>query len=89
MFNSVVHVWTFLRARWRWAHGHCPRCNRALYATLPSHGAADPNCPVCKDASATELRMGLWGGLADLPAEVGLVGDGELPPAVAVDPGQG
>jgi hypothetical protein len=44
--------------------------------------AADPNCPVCKNATATELRMGLWGGLADLPAEAGLVNDGELPPAV-------
>jgi hypothetical protein len=80
MFNSVVQLWNHLRARWRWAHGRCSRCNRSLYATFPNNVAADPNCPVCKDERATDLRMGLWGGLADLPAEVGVLSDHEFPP---------
>jgi hypothetical protein len=75
MFNPVEKVLTLLRARWRWAHGHCPLCNRNLYAAFPNSLADDPNCPACKGQTQTELRMGMWGGLADYPAEMGLSSD--------------
>jgi hypothetical protein len=80
LWNPVAQWLTFCRARWRWAHGHCPRCNHNLYATFPNDVAGCPDCPVCKDESAKDLRMGLWGGLADLPAEAGLLSDREFPP---------
>jgi hypothetical protein len=73
MFNLVATLLMSLRANWRWAHGHCPLCNRNLYAKFPRYLAGSPNCPVCKDETETDLRMGLWGGLAEFPAESGLV----------------
>ena len=57
MFNSFAKVLMFLRARWRWACGRCPLCNRNLYATFPYYMADYPNCPVCKDETETDLRM--------------------------------
>jgi hypothetical protein len=79
MFNRVEKVRTFLRAGWRWAHGHCPLCNRNLYATFPNSMTDDANCPVCKDQTEAELRMGMWGGLAEFPAEGGLLTDPASP----------
>lgn len=58
MFNSFATVVTFLRARWRWARGRCPRCNRNLYATFPYTIADYPNCLVCKNE--TEADGHLW-----------------------------
>ena len=48
---------TFLRARWRWIRGRCPRCNRDLYDTPTRRAASEPNCPVCKDETQTDLRV--------------------------------
>jgi hypothetical protein len=57
MFPSIPRCWKFVRARWRWGRGHCPRCNRNLYAAFPYYMANDPDCPVCKGETATDLRM--------------------------------
>ena len=57
MFNFFEPWLMFLRARWRWGHGRCPRCNRNLYAAFPTYMADDPNCPVCKDETKTDLRV--------------------------------
>jgi hypothetical protein len=75
MFNPAEEVLTFLRGRWRWAHGHCPLCNRNLYAALPNCTGGSPNCPACEGQTQTELRMGMWGGLADSTAEMGLLNE--------------
>jgi hypothetical protein len=47
----------FVRARWRWTRGHCPRCNRDLDATPTHDTAGDPNCPVCHDETESDLRV--------------------------------
>jgi hypothetical protein len=47
----------FLRARWWWVQGHCPRCNRDLYATPSRRASSDPNCPVCTDETESDLRV--------------------------------
>jgi hypothetical protein len=83
MFNAVARSFMFLRARWRWVRGHCPRCNRTLYARFSHPMAGNADCPVCKDETETELRMGLWGGLAEFPAEAGVVSDPDCPPVGA------
>jgi hypothetical protein len=83
MFNSVTQMLMFFRARWRWAHGRCSLCNRHLYAASPYFVADHPGCPRCKEATESELRMGLWGGLADFPAEEGPLSDPEWPPVGA------
>jgi hypothetical protein len=57
MASFCARVLTFLRARWRWARGRCPRCNRNLYATFPYYTADYPHCPVCKDETETDLRV--------------------------------
>ncbi len=57
MSSVVGRVLTFLRARWRWLRGHCPLCGRHLYATFPYYMTDNPNCPVCKDEVATDLRL--------------------------------
>ena len=57
MRNLVVRMFTFLRARWRWTRGRCPRCSRNLYAPFPCYMADDPHCPVCKDEARADLRM--------------------------------
>jgi hypothetical protein len=57
MLNSFEKLFLFLRARWRWGHGRCPRCNRNLYAAFPTYMADYPNCPVCKDETETDLRV--------------------------------
>jgi hypothetical protein len=79
MFTPVGQLVGFLRAPWRWAHGRCPRCNRPLYASFPYDTAGPPGCPVCKDTTATDLRMGLWGGLAEFPVEADPLSDPEVP----------
>src|SRR5579871_4356813 len=57
MRSVVVRMFTFLRARWRWTRGRCPRCSRNLYAPFPCYMADDPHCPVCKDEARADLRM--------------------------------
>jgi hypothetical protein len=57
MFTSLAKLLTFFRARWRWARGHCPRCNRHLHAAFPNYMADDPNCPVCKAETETDLHV--------------------------------
>ncbi len=57
MLNVVVRMFTFLRARWRWTRGRCPRCSRNLSASFPYYMADDPHCPVCEDGTRTDLRM--------------------------------
>jgi hypothetical protein len=57
MRKVLVRMFTFLRARWRWSRGRCPRCARNLYAPFPYYMADDPDCPVCKDETRTDLRM--------------------------------
>jgi len=47
----------FLRARWRWVRGRCPRCNRNLYAAFAYYMADDPDCPVCRGKTETDLRV--------------------------------
>src|SRR5581483_4962471 len=46
--------WMHVRARWRWVRGRCPRCNHNLSARFASYMTAYPNCPVCKDKTATD-----------------------------------
>ncbi|HJT76712.1 MAG TPA: hypothetical protein VJ739_05875 [Gemmataceae bacterium] len=75
MLNSVVSTFTFLRAKWRRTHGRCRLCNRNLYALLPPSTAGSPVCPSCKDITTADMRMGVWGGLADFPAEADLSGE--------------
>jgi hypothetical protein len=57
MLNVARSAFTLIRARWRWARGRCPRCNRNLYAQFPYYMANDPHCPVCEGESQTDLRM--------------------------------
>jgi hypothetical protein len=57
MSHSFGKPLMFLRDRWRWIHGRCPRCNRNLYATFPHYMTDYPNCSVCKDETRTDLRM--------------------------------
>jgi len=57
MSNSFGKPLLFLRDRWRWVHGRCPRCNRNLHATFPYYMADYPDCPVCKHETQTDLRM--------------------------------
>lgn len=57
MSNSFAKPLLFLRDRWRWVNGHCPQCNRNLYATFPYYMADYPNCSVCKDETETDLSM--------------------------------
>ena len=57
MLNSFAKLSVFLRGRWRWVRGRCPLCNRNLYAAFPYYMTAYPNCPVCKNETATDLRM--------------------------------
>src|SRR5690348_15788414 len=83
MFKPVAQLLMLLRARWRWAHGRCSLCNRHLYATSPHYVAGYPSCPLCKEVTESELRLGLWGGLADFPAEEGLLSDPEYSPVAA------
>jgi hypothetical protein len=83
MFNPVTQMVMFLRARWRWARGRCSLCNRQLYAASPYFVADHPSCAVCQDATESELRMGLWGGLADFAAEESDLMDSESPPVGA------
>jgi hypothetical protein len=47
----------FLRARWRWTRGRCPRCRRDLYATPTRRVTSDPCCPVCQYETETDLRV--------------------------------
>jgi hypothetical protein len=75
MLNPVVRTFRFLRAKWRWTHGRCRLCNRNLYARLPGCTATSPDCPACKDISTADMRMGVWGGLAEFPAEAGRLGE--------------
>ncbi len=73
MLNPVVSTFTFLRAKWRWTHGRCRLCNRNLYALLPPGTDGSPDCPACKGITASAMRIGLWGGLADFAAEADLL----------------
>ena len=57
MSTSLGKLLLFLRDRWRWVRGRCPRCNRNLYATFPYSLTHYPECPVCKDKTGTDLRM--------------------------------
>jgi hypothetical protein len=57
MSKSFGKPLMFLRDRWRWVHGRCPRCDRNLYATFPYYMADYPNCPVCKNETETDLSM--------------------------------
>ena len=57
MLNVAARALTFIRARWRWTRGRCPRCSRNLYAAFPYFMADDPHCPVCKEETRTDLRM--------------------------------
>jgi hypothetical protein len=75
MRNPVESLFKFLRTKWRWAHGRCPLCNRQLYASSPASVVGPSNCPACKDSTTADLRMGVWGGLADFSAEADLVSD--------------
>jgi hypothetical protein len=84
VLNPVVCTFTFLRAKWRWTHGRCRLCNRNLYALLPPCTARPPDCPACKDVTAADMRMGVWGGLADFPAEADRLG-GPAPRLVGTD----
>ncbi len=79
MFNPVTQMVRFLRARWRWARGRCSLCNRHLYPVSRHFVADHPGCLLCKEATESELRMGLWGGLADFPAEESVLSDPECP----------
>lgn len=83
MFNAVVQFLRFLRASWRWAYGRCSLCNRHLYAASPYYVADAPRCPLCRELSESELRMGLWGGLADFSAEETAWSAAECPPVGA------
>jgi hypothetical protein len=53
----MFSLFGFLQARWRWAHGRCPRCNRNLHSTFAYYVAAYPDCPVCKEETKTDLRV--------------------------------
>ncbi|HLJ93123.1 MAG TPA: hypothetical protein VKU02_08020 [Gemmataceae bacterium] len=57
MLTSPRKLLLLLRDRWRWVRGRCPRCNRNLYATFSYYLTHDPECPVCKDQTGTDLRM--------------------------------
>ena len=57
MFQAFEQVFVLVRARWRWARGRCPRCNRHLHASFSYYMAAYPNCPVCKDEGVADLPM--------------------------------
>src|SRR5690349_13863904 len=83
MFNPIANVLTFFRARWRWVRGYCPHCNRRLYATFGNHVADCPRCPACQEETETNLRMGLWGELADFEAEADPVSDPAVRPVGA------
>jgi hypothetical protein len=47
----------FLRARWRWTQGRCPRCNRDLGDAPTRRAAGGPICLVCKDETEADLRV--------------------------------
>lgn len=57
MSSFMGELLTFLRARWRWARGRCPLCNRNLYTGFAYYMADYPNCPVCRDETETDLSM--------------------------------
>jgi hypothetical protein len=57
MLKQMAKVLRLLRARWRWGRGRCPLCNRNPYAVFAYYMTAYPNCPVCKDATETDLLM--------------------------------
>jgi hypothetical protein len=57
MFTYLAKALRLLRARWRWGCGRCPLCNRNPCAPFAYYMAAYPNCPVCKDATGTDLLM--------------------------------
>lgn len=84
MLNPVVSTFTFLRAKWRWTHGRCRLCNRNLFALLPPYTAGSPICPACKDVTNADMRIGVWGGLADFPAEADPLAE-PAPRAVGTD----
>ena len=39
MLKVAASALRFIRARWRWARGRCPRCDRNLFAPFPYGGA--------------------------------------------------
>jgi hypothetical protein len=57
VFQAFEEVIVLVRARWRWARGHCPRCNRNLYASFSYYMAAYPNCSVCKGETVADSPM--------------------------------
>jgi hypothetical protein len=57
MFTFLKRSLMFQRARWRWLHGRCPRCNRNLYSVFAYYMADYPNCPVCKGETETDVRV--------------------------------
>jgi uncharacterized protein (DUF983 family) len=46
-----------VRARWRWFSGRCPQCRRRLHAAFAHYRTDAPNCTVCKDETAKDLRV--------------------------------
>ena len=83
MFNSVRELFALLRAPWRWARVRCPLCNRDLFASFPPHTVGSAPCRACRDTTPTDLRMGLWGGLAEFPAEADRLSGPEPAPVEA------
>lgn len=57
MINTVRRGLLFVRARWRWVRGCCPRCNRNIYAAFRYVMTNDPNCPVCKNHIEADGNM--------------------------------
>jgi hypothetical protein len=57
MTSRILKPMMFLRDRWRWVFGRCPRCSRDLYSAFPYYMADEPNCPVCKGETKTSLSM--------------------------------
>lgn len=49
MLAGLRNLGLFLRGRWRWARGHCPRCNHNLHAVFPSYMADYPDCPCLQE----------------------------------------
>jgi hypothetical protein len=68
MSSSIARALKFMRARWRWMRGRCPRCDRDLYGAFPYCMGDDPHCFVCQDETQLDLRV--WHKYRSL--EVGL-----------------
>lgn len=74
MSKAFGELMLFVRARWRWFRGRCPRCNRHFHAAFPYYLAGHANCPDCKDETGADLRRwwhDAW-GVAERPAVGGV-----------------